>query len=154
MMIVGLQSLSRVGWPFGDFEQACRKTGYLRKEKSWAPAAALSAEGMRAALSSRAGAPALLQRTLPGVGEVLVTVEGATTISGDGGGPTETERSNNMKVVDGRLQHELGFAGLRPRGSAFRRALDEALHQMQEFLELRQRPEKGSRRMPSAVASR
>jgi uncharacterized protein len=60
----------------------------------------------------------------------------------------------NMKVVDGRLQHELGFAGLRPRGSAFRRALDEALHQMQEFLELRQRPEKGFRRMPSAVASR
>ena len=38
--------------------------------------------------------------------------------------------------VDGRLQHELGFAGLRPRGSAFRRALDEALQQMQEFLEL------------------
>src|SRR5580692_6667824 len=42
----------------------------------------------------------------------------------------------NLKVVDGRLQHELGFAGLRPRGSAFRRALDEALQQMQEFLEL------------------
>ncbi len=42
----------------------------------------------------------------------------------------------NLKVVDGRLQHELGFAGPRPRGSAFRRALDEALQQMQEFLEL------------------
>jgi len=42
----------------------------------------------------------------------------------------------NLKVVDGRLQHELGFAGLRPRGSAFQRALDEALQQMQEFLEL------------------
>jgi uncharacterized protein YcaQ len=42
----------------------------------------------------------------------------------------------NLKVVDGRLQHELGFAGLRPRGTAFRRALDEALQQMQEFLEL------------------
>ena len=42
----------------------------------------------------------------------------------------------NLKVVDGRLQHEPGFAGLRPRGSAFRRALDEALQQMQEFLEL------------------
>jgi len=42
----------------------------------------------------------------------------------------------NLKVVDGRLQHELGFAGLRPGGSAFRRALDEALQQMQEFLEL------------------
>jgi len=42
----------------------------------------------------------------------------------------------NLKVVDGRLQHELGFAGPRPRGSAFQLALDEALQQMQEFLEL------------------
>ena len=42
----------------------------------------------------------------------------------------------NLKVVDGRLQHELGFAGPRPRGRAFSRALDEALHQMREFLEL------------------
>jgi uncharacterized protein YcaQ len=42
----------------------------------------------------------------------------------------------NLKVVDGGLQHELGFAGLRPRGSAFRRALDMALQQMQKFLEL------------------
>jgi hypothetical protein len=42
----------------------------------------------------------------------------------------------NLKVVDSRLQHELGFAGPRPRGSAFQLALDEALQQMQEFLEL------------------
>jgi uncharacterized protein YcaQ len=42
----------------------------------------------------------------------------------------------NLKVVDGRLQHELGFAGPRPRGKAFQMALDEALHQMQEFLGL------------------
>jgi uncharacterized protein len=42
----------------------------------------------------------------------------------------------NLKVVDGRLQHDLGFAGPRPRGSAFRLALDEALHQIQVFLEL------------------
>jgi uncharacterized protein len=42
----------------------------------------------------------------------------------------------NLKVVDGRLQHELGFAGARPRGSTFQLALDEALQQMQEFLEL------------------
>ncbi len=42
----------------------------------------------------------------------------------------------NLKVVDGRLRHELGFAGPRPRGSAFQRALDEALQRMQEFLEL------------------
>ena len=42
----------------------------------------------------------------------------------------------NLKVVDGRLQHELGFAGARPRGRAFHLALDEALHQMHEFLEL------------------
>jgi uncharacterized protein YcaQ len=42
----------------------------------------------------------------------------------------------NLKVIDGRLQHSLGFAGPRPRGSAFRLALDEALQQMREFLEL------------------
>jgi hypothetical protein len=39
-------------------------------------------------------------------------------------------------VVDGRLRHELGFAGPRPRGGAFQLALDQALQQMQEFLEL------------------
>jgi len=42
----------------------------------------------------------------------------------------------NLKVVDGRPQHELGFACLRPRGRAFQRALDEALQQLQEFLQL------------------
>ena len=42
----------------------------------------------------------------------------------------------NLKVVDGQLQHELGFAGPRPRGSAFRLALDKALERMQEFLDL------------------
>jgi uncharacterized protein len=42
----------------------------------------------------------------------------------------------NLKVGDGRLQHDLGFAGARPRGRAFRLALDEALHQMEEFLAL------------------
>ena len=42
----------------------------------------------------------------------------------------------NLKVVDGRLRRELGFAGPRPRGRAFQRALDGALQQMQEFLEL------------------
>jgi uncharacterized protein YcaQ len=42
----------------------------------------------------------------------------------------------NLKVVDGRLKHELGFTGPRPRGKAFQLALDEALHHMQEFLKL------------------
>jgi uncharacterized protein YcaQ len=42
----------------------------------------------------------------------------------------------NLKVVKGRLQHELGFAGPRPRGSSFQRALDKALRHMQEFLGL------------------
>lgn len=40
----------------------------------------------------------------------------------------------NLKVVDGRLQHELGFAGARPREKAFRRAVDGALEQVQKFL--------------------
>jgi uncharacterized protein YcaQ len=42
----------------------------------------------------------------------------------------------NLKVVDGRLQHELGFAGPRPRGRAFQLALDDALQHMHEFLQL------------------
>jgi len=74
----------------------------LRKSRGWpeeageaiAPAfaeAALSAEGMRAAFSSPASAPALLQRALPGGGAAMVAVEGAATIPGDKGGPTEKE---------------------------------------------------------------
>lgn len=42
----------------------------------------------------------------------------------------------NVKVVDGHLKHELGFAGARPRSRAFQRALDEALQEMQQFLGL------------------
>lgn len=42
----------------------------------------------------------------------------------------------NLKVVNGKLRHELGFAGPRPRGRAFQSALDEALQRMQEFLGL------------------
>jgi hypothetical protein len=54
--------------------------------------AALSAERMRPALSSPAGAPAVLQRALPGGGAEMVAVEGAATIPGDDGGQTETQR--------------------------------------------------------------
>lgn len=42
----------------------------------------------------------------------------------------------NLKVVNGRLHHELGFVGPRPRDEAFNVALDEALQQMQLFLDL------------------
>jgi len=55
--------------------------------------AALSAERMRAALSSPAGAPALLQRALPEGGAEMVAMEGTAAIPGDEGGPTETERA-------------------------------------------------------------
>ena len=44
--------------------------------------AALSAERMRAALSSPAGAPALLQRRMPGGGAEMVAVEGAADDTG------------------------------------------------------------------------
>ena len=44
--------------------------------------AALSAERMRAALSSAAGAPALLQRRVPGGGAEMVAVEGAADDTG------------------------------------------------------------------------
>jgi uncharacterized protein YcaQ len=42
----------------------------------------------------------------------------------------------NLKVVDGQMQHRLGFVGPRPRGKAFQPSLDEALQQMREFLQL------------------
>jgi uncharacterized protein YcaQ len=42
----------------------------------------------------------------------------------------------NLKVVDGRLRHELGFVGRRPSEPAFRRALDDALDRMTAFLKL------------------
>jgi hypothetical protein len=42
----------------------------------------------------------------------------------------------NLKVMDGQLQHELGFIGARPRGKAFGQALDQALNHMREFLRL------------------
>ena len=42
----------------------------------------------------------------------------------------------NLKVLDGRLEHELGFTERRPPGSAFRWALDEALQRIEEFLEI------------------
>lgn len=40
----------------------------------------------------------------------------------------------NLKVIDGRLRHRLGFIDQRPRSRAFDRALDEALQRMREFL--------------------
>ena len=42
----------------------------------------------------------------------------------------------NLKVVEGELRCELGFVGARPRGRAFRLALEEELERMREFLEL------------------
>ena len=42
----------------------------------------------------------------------------------------------NLKLANGRLKHELGFVGPRPRGGAFLRELDEALQKMQSFLTL------------------
>ena len=43
----------------------------------------------------------------------------------------------NLKVVDGRLRHRLGFIDGRPRDRRFQHALDDALHRMREFLGLR-----------------
>jgi len=42
----------------------------------------------------------------------------------------------NLRVVDRKLEHELGFIGPRPNGPGFRIALDEALQQMQRLLRL------------------
>lgn len=42
----------------------------------------------------------------------------------------------NLKVVNGRLQHQLGFVNQKPSDNAFRNALEEALQQMESFLKL------------------
>ncbi|MET0520082.1 MAG: crosslink repair DNA glycosylase YcaQ family protein [Burkholderiaceae bacterium] len=42
----------------------------------------------------------------------------------------------NLRIEGGRLRHELGFAGPRPRGAAFKAALDEELQRMRQFLGL------------------
>jgi hypothetical protein len=91
------QELLGVITSHGPFRESYRSSRKSRgSAEAIAPPAAdavLSAERMRAALSSPAGAPALLQRALPGGGAEMVAVEGAATIPGDGGGPTETERA-------------------------------------------------------------
>jgi len=48
---------------------------------------------MRAALSSAAGAPPLLQRGLPGGGTEMVAVEGTAAVPGDDIRQKETERA-------------------------------------------------------------
>jgi hypothetical protein len=79
----------------GPFRESYTRSGKSRgSAEAIAPPAAdasLSAEGMRAAVSSPAGAPALLQRGLPGSCAALVAVESAATIPGYEGGPTEKE---------------------------------------------------------------
>src|ERR1022692_895355 len=57
--------------------------------------AALSAEGVRGALRSPAGAPALLQRRVPGSGAGMVAMEGPGKIPGDQGRQAATERSKS-----------------------------------------------------------
>lgn len=42
----------------------------------------------------------------------------------------------NLRVEGGRLRHTLGFAGAKPRGPAFRLALEEELQRMHAFLRL------------------
>jgi uncharacterized protein YcaQ len=42
----------------------------------------------------------------------------------------------NLKVQNGQLQPELGYVGQRPRGAAFKLALDEELGAMSRFLGL------------------
>jgi uncharacterized protein len=42
----------------------------------------------------------------------------------------------NLKVINDRLQHELGYVGDRQRGKPFQLALEEALQHMRDFLQL------------------
>jgi hypothetical protein len=77
----------------------CRRSRGVRAEAPGPAAAgcpqspALSAERVRTALPSPAGAPTRLQRAVPGGGAEVVVLESPREISGDGGGPTETAQS-------------------------------------------------------------
>src|SRR5580700_7169300 len=81
--------------PWRESYQRTRRAGGRAAEAIAPPPAeaSLSTKGMRAALSSSASAPALLQRALPGGGAEVVAVEGAATIPSDGAGSAETERA-------------------------------------------------------------
>src|ERR1700688_464506 len=80
-----------------------------RKSRGWpaeaiatsAADARLSAEGMRAAFSSPAGAPAVLQPALPGGGAAMVAVESTAALPGEGGGQTETEQPKRCATGSG-----------------------------------------------------
>src|SRR5437879_3872300 len=92
------QELLGVITSHGPFRQSYSPS---RKSRGWpaeatpppAADAGLSAERMRAALSSAPITTALLQREVPGGGTKMVALESPREIPGDGGGSTETERS-------------------------------------------------------------
>ena len=72
--------------------------------------AALSAERLRAALSTPPGAAALLQRALPEGSAEMGEVEGTATVPGDDTGQAETERAKSA----------LPGAGAKPQSASTR----------------------------------
>src|SRR5580658_3796504 len=69
--------------PFRESYRSTRKASGGTAADPTAAEAALSAERLRGALSSAAGAPALLQRGLPGGGAEMVALESPGEIPGD-----------------------------------------------------------------------
>src|SRR5947207_1662767 len=80
--------------PYRESYQVIQEAGGLPATPSGLPAAhsLLSAEGMRAAFSSQAGATALLQCRVRKGGAAVGAVEGTATVPGDGDGQREAER--------------------------------------------------------------
>jgi hypothetical protein len=76
----------------GPYSKSYQPTGQASRHTATA-SAPLSAEGLRAAISSAAGAPAVLQRGVSGRGATLVVLEGTATLSDHGGRPTEAQRA-------------------------------------------------------------
>src|ERR1700693_2549006 len=71
------------------YTPAQKSSGWPAEASATAPA--LSAQGLRAAFSSTASAPALLQRELPTGSAEVVAVESPATVPGNGGGTRETQ---------------------------------------------------------------
>jgi hypothetical protein len=81
--------------PCRGFYTPGRRSGFEPAGKAGPPPAntPLSDERMRAAFSSLPGGTALLQRGVPASGAAMVALEGPAELSGNEGGPGETQRA-------------------------------------------------------------
>jgi len=79
--------------PFRECNTRAQKSSGRPTEASEMPAVALSAERLRAAVSSATSGPAVLQREMPGGSAEVVAVESAAEVPNHSGRQAETQRA-------------------------------------------------------------